>query len=252
MKTLNVTSNKKVQIYNLSEPLGDARTAKIEVNVSDGNLVIDGLTDGEAVLANGTLEHTEKQGPPWRSVDISNRQASLTLKAGNSGQPWFRFPWSACNGATEWQIHLNPKVQMDITAHSGGGNVQLDLAGMVVNNVLAETGGGNMKVVLPDNAANLNVVAKSGAGKVTVEIGDDITGSNSIDAGSGAGDIVVRVPNNIAAHIHATTGLGKTIIEPRFNKVDKDTYQSPEYDSAMDKIEILAHSGAGNVSVSLK
>jgi hypothetical protein len=32
----------------------------------------------------------------------------------------------ACNGATEWQIHLNPNVQADITAYSGGGNVNVN------------------------------------------------------------------------------------------------------------------------------
>lgn len=243
---------KKVLTHNLSEPLDGATTAKVDVNVADGNLTIDKLANGEQVLANGTLQYLESQGLPTRSVNTVNGRATLMLRAGNSGRPWFRFPWAACNGATEWQIHLNPNVQSDITAHSGGGNVKLNLAGMVVTHLSADTGGGNMDVVLPDHTANLDVTAKTGAGNVTVEMGSDVTGNNIVNAQSGAGDVVVHVPSGIAARIHTSTGLGKAIVDSRFNKLDSNTYQSPDYDSATDKVEITANSGAGNVSVNTK
>ena len=160
---------KNVLTYNLSEPLNGATTAKVDINAGDGNLTIDRLTGGEQVLASGTLQYFENQGLPTRTLDSSNGQATLTLRGGGTRRPWFRFPWAACNGATEWQIHLNPTVSSDITAHSDGGNVKLNLAGMAVTRVSADTGGGNMDVVLPDNAANLSVTAKTGAGNVTVE-----------------------------------------------------------------------------------
>ena len=44
----------------------------------------------------------------------------------------------------------------------------------------------------------------------------------------------------MAAKIHATSGLGKVIVDSRFSKIDDNTYQSPGYD------------GAGNVSVNTK
>jgi hypothetical protein len=220
---------KNVLNHNLSEPLGDATAVKIDIDNGDGNLAIDALTSGEQVLASGTLQYLEKQGLPTRTLNTSNGHATLKLKASGGGQPWFRLPWQACNGATEWQIHLNPTVSSDITAHSGGGNVKLDLAGMAVTHVSADTGGGDMDVVLPEDAANLSVTAKTGAGNV-----------------------VVHIPSGMAARIHATTGLGKAIVNPRFSKTDKNTYQSPDFDSAPNKVEITVHSGAGNVSVNTK
>jgi predicted membrane protein len=128
----------------------------------------------------------------------------------------------------------------------------LNLAGMAVTRVSAETGGGNMDVVLPDNAADLRVTAKAGAGNVTVELGAGISGSAVLNAGSGAGNVAVRIPSGVAARIHATSGLGKAIVDPRFGKIDRATYQSPDFDSAADKVEITVHSGAGNVSVNTK
>jgi len=235
----------------LSEPLNGATTATVDISSGTGNLTIDRLTGGEPMLARGLLEYFEKQGLPTRSLSSDNCQAELTLRAGDTGRPWFRFPWDACKGQYEWQIHLNPNVQSDITAHSDGGNVELDLAGMAITHLSADTGGGNMDVVLPDHAADLSVAARTGGGNVTVEIGNGTTGSNTLDANSGAGNVVVHVPNGMAARVHASSGLGKVIVDPLFSMTDKETYQSPDYDNAVNRVEIIAHSGAGNVSVSI-
>ncbi len=249
MKTRTANRDSKVNAYSLSEPLRDATAAKVDVNVSDGNLMMDGHTGDETILACGTLEYTEKQGPPRRDVNMSNGQASLTLKASSTGKPWFHLPWSACNGGTEWQIHLNPHVPADIRAQSGGGNVKLDLSSAVVTHLLAGTGGGNVEVILPDKASNLDVTAETGAGNVTIEVGHGTSGSNTVNASSGAGNVVVHLPSRIAARIHTSSGWGKGIVDSRFNKIDANTYQSPDYEAADDKVEITATSGAGDVII---
>ena len=61
--------------------------------------------------------------------------------------------------------------------------------------------------------------------------------------------MTVHIPEGTAARINATSGLGKVILPERFVKVDKNLYQSPDYDSAKEKIEITASSGAGNVII---
>ena len=113
-------------------------------------------------------------------------------------------------------------------------------------------GGGNLDVVLPDNAANLNVAAKTGAGNVTVEIGSGLAGSSVVTANSGAGNVVVCLPRGVAARIHATVGLGKATVDPQFGQTGRDTYQTADFDSAVDKVELTVHSGAGNVVVNTR
>jgi hypothetical protein len=241
-----------VLIDNLSEPLNGAKTAKFDINPGDGNLTIDQLTGGEPLLAGGELQYLENQGQPARTMISFLGETTLTLRAGAARQRWFRLPWAACNGATDWNIHLNPTVLSDITAHSDGGNVKLDLMGMAITRVFADTGGGNMDVVLPDNAADLSVTAKTGAGDVTVEIGSGVTGSNIVNADSGAGDVVVRIPSGVAARIHATTGMGKVVVDPQFSETADNTYQSSDFDNAANRVEITLNSGAGSVSVDVK
>ncbi len=233
----------------LSSPLGGATTAKVTIETDAGNLTIDRLTGGEPLLASGTLQYLASQDAPTCAVTSENGQATLTVR-GHSN-PWFgiRLPWSACNGAFEWQIHLNPTVSSDITARSGGGNLKLNLAGMILTHLMADAGGGNVDVILPENAANLNAGARTGAGNVTVEIGRGMAGRSTVDASSGAGNVVVRVPGDVAARIHVTSGLGKVIMDPRFSPLDRKTFQSPDYDNAADKVEITVNSGAGSVTI---
>jgi hypothetical protein len=234
---------------NLSEPLDGVTTAKVEIDSGTGNLIVDRLPGEEHVLATGTLEYFENQGAPTRSVTSDHGQAILRVKGGRIGRPWFRLPWEACIGATDWRIHLNPGVSSDITAHTGGGNVKLDLAGLAVTRLSADTGGGNVDVVLPDHAANLSVAARTGGGNIAVAIGSDISGSNTVEATSGAGNVAVHLPSGVAARVHATSGLGKVTVESRFARIDRSTFQSPDYDSAVNKVDITLRSGAGNVSV---
>ncbi len=210
-----------------SEPLNGATTAIVDINSGAGNLTVERITGDEELLAGGTLQYFEKQSPPTHTLNSNNGQATLTLRGKSNGHPWFRLPWAACNGATEWQIQLNPAVSFDITAHIGGGNIQLNLAGMAVTRLSADTGGGNVDVILPDNVAGL-----------------------SVNVGTGAGNVEVHVPGSVAARIHATSGLGKLIVDSRFTQIDAKTFQSPDYDSATNRVEINASTGAGNVIVS--
>ena len=96
---------------NVSEPLNDALTAKVDIDAGDGNLTIDRLAAGEPVLATGKLQYFENQGSPAHTLVRDNGHATLTLGGGRKGQHWLHLPWAACNGATEWHIHLNPAVQ---------------------------------------------------------------------------------------------------------------------------------------------
>jgi len=213
----------------LSEPLDGLATATATISAGSGNLAIDALPDGAELLVSGTLQYFEKQGRPVRSVSSDRGQAAFVLNGKDAGRPWLHFPWDACNGATEWQIHLNGAVSSDITAQSGGGNVE---------------------VMLPDNAQELTASVRTGAGSVDVEIGHATMGSSTLTASSGAGNVTVCVPRGLAARIHASSGMGSVVVEPSFSQTDQHTFESPDYAAAANKVEITVKSGAGNVSVS--
>ncbi|HEX5943079.1 MAG TPA: hypothetical protein VFY66_12420, partial [Anaerolineales bacterium] len=78
---------KKVLTQSLSEPLDGATTAKVDIDVADGNLSVDRLPGGEQLLASGTLQYVEGRIPTW-AVDTVNGRATLALSARSSGRPW--------------------------------------------------------------------------------------------------------------------------------------------------------------------
>lgn len=217
---------KKLLTDNFSEPLNGATAAQIDIQAGTANLTVGGLSGEEMSLARGSLQYFEKQGAPSCAMASKNSRATLKLMGGYSEQFRSRLPWAACSGATEWQVGINPAVSADITAHSDGGNIELNLADMTVTSLSTGTGGGNIDIILPANAGNLSINAKTGAGNVTV-----------------------CIPPGSEARILATTGLGKAIVDQRFSKIDKNTYQSAGFDSASSQVEITASSGAGNVII---
>jgi len=42
------------------------------------------------------------------------------------------------------------------------------------------------------------------------------------------------------------------IVDPRFRPIDKNTFESSDYETAAEKVEITLSSGAGNVTVSTR
>lgn len=244
--------DRNVLIHEIAEPIEDAKTARIELDADDGNMTIDASATGEPMLLRGTLEYYEQQGLPIETLTYEKDKALFTLMGIPSRKPMFHLPWSACNGATNWAIHLNPAIPAAVIAHSDGGNLTLDLAGMTLSEVSASTGGGNIDLALPDGSSNLSVNAKTGAGNVTIDLGEGLAGRNSIQASSGAGNVMINLPAGIAARVHASSGLGGTQVASRYNLVGKDTYQSIDYEAASSRLEIEAKSGAGVVIVSIK
>ena len=183
---------KQVLTDTFSEPLNNAKTAKIHIDSGNGNLIIDRLIGDEQVLFTGTLQYLTNQEKPTRTLVSKNNQATLTVERSGRGQRLFRFPWSACNGATTWNFHLNSRVSSDLIAHSDGGNIRLDLSGMDVTSIMTDTGGGNIDIVLPEDVTNLSVTAKTSAGNLTTKIGSSLKGSNIVNAKSGAGNVIVQ------------------------------------------------------------
>lgn len=230
----------------LSVPLSAETSAIVTINPGDGNLMIDGIINEQQMLASGSLQYLENNGAPVLTTSTADGHTTFALKAkGGQSQP--RLPWEACNGLTEWQVHLNPSLAYDLSALTGGGTVRLDLSAMTITRLAAETGGGNMEVILPDNASDLVVTAKTGAGKITIQVGSAITGTCTIDASSGAGELTVLVPKDVAARIKVTQG--NAVVGSEFKKIDETTYETDGYREASNKIDITVGSGIGKVNI---
>jgi hypothetical protein len=66
---------------------------------------------------------------------------------------------------------------------------------------------------------------------------------------SGAASVNIRIPQGVAARIRWRGGLSSINVDPsRFPRFG-DTYQSPDYDSAANKVDLDVEMGVGSVTV---
>jgi hypothetical protein len=64
----------------------------------------------------------------------------------------------------------------------------------------------------------------------------------------GVGDLVIEVPEGTAVRVQVSTGLGHTSV-PLAYRQDGDTYVSPGYDSAANRVDLAVESGVGRILV---
>jgi hypothetical protein len=124
--------------------------------------------------------------------------------------PW---KWPTTRGA-EWMVHLNETIPLDLT----------DLK---VRDLRLETGASATKLTLSSNAGYTKAEVTCGAG--TVDIG---------------------VPPGVAARIRAHSSLGEAKVDrARFPSVSAGVYESPDYETAANKVELTVEASLGSADV---
>src|ERR1051326_6889134 len=76
----------KLMTEELSATLDGVTAARVDIDSGSGNLTVDELSDGEQLLATGTLQYFETQGKPTRSITEENGQAILAIKGADRSE----------------------------------------------------------------------------------------------------------------------------------------------------------------------
>lgn len=127
----------------------------------------------------------------------------------------------------EWDVALNEAIPLTLVVNTGAAEALLDLTAMQLRRLDVRVGAGRVEMDLP-TAAGLSVVNIAG----------------------GAGEVIVRVPEGVAARISGTAVLGSLDVdEERFPPVG-DGWQSDEVENAANRVEIAVRFGAGRVQIS--
>jgi hypothetical protein len=130
-------------------------------------------------------------------------------------------------GALDWDLVLNGSIPLSLELETGASETRLSLTDLQVRDLRVSTGASSTTVDLP---------ARAGMTRVRIE--------------SGAAAAKLRVPQGVAAHVTVRGALaGIRVDESRFHK-SGDTYRSPDWETAQNRVEILVETGVGSVEVS--
>jgi hypothetical protein len=202
---------------------------------TDANVSLDGAGRGRVVFKHGAgrlvvgAGNDENQllaGSYGGGVDVTSRRSGDTLEATLSVVPQ-AVPWFGGPGySIDWNVQLNRQIPLSLEFNTGAGENTLDLTNLKVEDIRLQTGASSSTIQLPANA---------GFTRLSVE--------------SGAASVVVRVPEGVAARIHTEGGLASFNINtarfPRSGNIN----QSPDYDTAVNKVEINIQTGVGSAEV---
>jgi hypothetical protein len=200
-------------------PSTGTQKAKVQFNHGAGRLTITGGAAStnliEGTFSNG-VEHSSRQVGDLLTVD---------LKVPSNSFFFFPFSWGAGYGH-DWMVRLNPDVRLAVDLHTGANDARLDLSNLQVTDLRLQTGASSTDVNLPIQAGYTRVEVESGAASVTL-----------------------RVPEEVAARIKASGGLSEISVDQNRFPRTGNGYQSADYDTAANKVDILIETGVGSVKV---
>ncbi|MBI5304221.1 MAG: hypothetical protein HY868_18965 [Chloroflexi bacterium] len=202
----------------LSEPLGDIKSATIDLNAGASIVFVTASSSDTSDLMSGKFSHREGI-KITKTYNVTDSNGRLVLK--EEGNPAMFI--GASNG--RWDVALYPQIPLTLRVNSGIGTVNLDLSALNVTMLDVNGGVGSLIVTTPQ------------AGATTMKIN------------GGVGNVVVTIPAGVAARIRVDSGLGGVNVDQtRFIKSDK-IYQSADYASATNKIDIDVNGGVGSVTI---
>ncbi len=200
----------KDETQNLSIDLGAATHAEVKIDFGAGKLAIGPAAPGK--LVDGTYAGGVRHD---ESAD-----GRVRLRSAEGGWWW---GWQGF----DWRVGLTREVPLSLRVDVGAAQSDFDLSDLKVTDLVLKTGASSTLIRLPKAAGITNVRVESGAASVRL-----------------------TVPDGVAARIRSTMGLGSSNIDQRRFPRSGDTYQSADYDSAANKIDIRAEGGVGSISVS--
>jgi len=136
----------------------------------------------------------------------------------------YGFPW--LDHDADWTIGVTGERPLDLRIDTGASQAALDLGDLLVRSLDLRAGASETRVRLPRAA-----------------------GATAVHAEAGAASLTFEVPDGVAARIRTRVALGSNQVDPtRFPRIG-DVYQSTDYGSAANRVDIDVQGGVGAVRV---
>lgn len=202
-------------------PLEGAERAKIKFQYGAGRLQL-GAGAGSADLIEGSFS----SGVEHASDRVGDR-LELTLRLPFSGFPEVMMPWNWGGGTSnDWTCKLNQQVPLELVLETGASDADIDLRELKVESLNFKTGASSSRVRMP-----------SGAGYTRAKLS------------AGAASMSIDVPEGVAARIRTQGGLAKIEVDQSRFPRSGGVYESADYETASNKVEIDAEAGIGSITV---
>ncbi len=190
-------------------PLGDVQRAQVEIKFGAGELTTHRAAPGALVDGSYLGGVKHRMRGPGQIV----------LEQVFDGIPWL-------DHDARWEVGLTGEVPLDLRLDVGAYRGSIDLSDLRLATLDLHTGASGTRVRLPRAAGSTSVTAEAGVASLTIE-----------------------VPAGVAARIRSRMALGSSQVDPaRFPRIG-DVYQSLDYGTAENRVDIDVRGGVGSLRV---
>lgn len=157
------------------------------------------------------------------NIHAEDSDDRLKLKLRPPSQFW---DWAPGKGL-HWDLGLTPEVPLKINIDSGASSSNFDLSNLLITDLNISTGASSATITLPAHA-----------GFTTAKIS------------TGVSSVKVLLPEGVSARIRVKTGLSSIQIdESRFPRISENLFQSVDFETASNRLDITIECGVGIVEV---
>jgi hypothetical protein len=168
------------------------------------------------------LAHGSFMGGLDHKADRNGDQLKVRMRPAKDAM---NFPFFGTHSQLDWDVALNSNIPIALKLNLGANKSVVDLRDMNITDLDLDTGASETKLTLPSR------------------------GRFKADLNLGAASLEVIVPDELSVRIRASTGAADLKIdESRFPR-SGGYYQSPDFDSAANSVDIIINAGAASIRV---
>jgi len=251
--------------------LTDEEALDIEIEFGLGELFIDAGDPDKAVRLEG--EYDDERFKYDYDYRINNREGRLYFDiSAESGN------WHNRHVDNEWRFGFTDRIPIELNVDIGAASCEMRLGGLSVRRLWLDIGAADCSISFEElNGCELEkIVIDAGASSVTLEelgnarfrmiefdggVGSsdiDFSGKFDFDAEAdisiGMGSVDIIVPEHIGVRIYAEDTFLSSIDIPKryFEEIERDFYESRNWDDAEGHLEITLQVGMGSADIDVR
>lgn len=235
--SLPTTTAATLQTHTISEPVGAATDATINIDFSFLPVQVHTVSD-PANLMEGKIQYYggisySSTGNPTRLISLSPA-GSVNFFLGT-------------NQDARWDIGLNPGLPLDLRLNGASGSVTMDLASLKLSAFTFDQGSGSAAISLPASTTTYTAELRGASGSLDLTL--PANGNLSLRLNGSSGSIHIHVPAGAAMRLEVVhSGSGSVSVTDGLARVSGaenskiGMWQTTGYDTAPSKIDIVCDS----------
>jgi hypothetical protein len=208
---------RSLEVENVNVSMETATRVKAQIRHGAGRLQIKSGADAGSLIS-GTCV-----GGATIQSRINQEVHEVSLNAPNLTTPWFN--WGP-GYSLDWNLNIAQGIPLEIIVDSGASDTRIDLSELLVTKIALNSGASSTWITMPARAGLTKGVFKTGAASLELII-----------------------PAGVAARIRTSGALASIKVDlSRFPR-SGGFYQSADYDTAVNKIDMQVETGVGSVDI---